>query len=86
MLISGRSGAATLEIPQLLGAEAPRMCLYSIIQHHLGSLQDPPLHKNRFMLSLHENKFFGFEWEWPCRCQLLTEASPMAAHSELKPA
>ena len=62
------------------------MCLYSIIQHHLGSLQGPPLHKNCFMLSLHENNFFGFEWEWPCRCQLLSEASLMAAHSELKPA
>ena len=58
---------------QLLEAKAPWTCLYSIIQHHLGSLQDPPLHKNCFMLSLHENKFFGFEWEWPCRCQLPSE-------------
>ena len=75
-----------MEIPQLLGAKAVWTCLYSIIQHHLGSLQGPPLHKNCFMLSLHENNFFGFEWEWPCRCQLPSEASPMAAHSELKPA
>ena len=59
----------------MLGAKAPWTCLYSIIQHHLGSLQGPPLHKNCFMLSLHENNFFGFEWEWPCRRQLPTEAS-----------
>ena len=82
----GRSGTATVEIPQLLGAKAVWTCLYSIIQHHLGSLQGPSLHKNYFMLSLHENNFFGFEWEWLCYCQLPTEASPMAAHSELKPA
>ena len=71
----GRSGTATLEIPQLLGAKAVWTCLYSIIQHHLGSVQGPPLHKNCFMLSLHENKFFGFEWEWPRCCQLPTGAS-----------
>ena len=71
----GRSGTATLEIPQLLGAKAAWTCLYSIIQHHLGSLQGPPLHKNCFMLSLHENKFFVFEWEWPCCCRLSTGAS-----------
>ena len=71
---------------QSLEAKAPWTCLYSIIQHHLGGLQGPPLNKNCFMLSLHENNFFGFEWEWPCRCQLPSEASPMAAHSELKPA
>ena len=86
MHVPSRSGTAILEIPQLLEAEAPWTCLYNIIQHHLGSLQGPPLHKNCFMLRLHENKFFGFEWEWPCRCQLLSEASLMAAHSELKPA
>jgi len=56
------------------GRRRPRR-LYSIIQHHLGSLQGPPLHKNCFMLSLHENKFFGFKWEWPCCCQLPTGAS-----------
>ena len=71
----GRSGTAALEIPQLLGANAVWTCLYSIIQHHLGSLQGPPLHENCFMLSLHENKFFDFEWEWPCCCQLSAGAS-----------
>ena len=75
MLVPSRSGTATLEIPQLLRAKAVWTCLYSIIQHHLGSLPGPPLHKNCFMLSLHENKFFGFEWEWPCCCQLPTGAS-----------
>ena len=52
MLVPGRSGTATLEIPQLLGAKAVWTCLYSIIQHHLGSMQGAPLHKNCFMLSL----------------------------------
>src|SRR6185312_12398576 len=35
---------------QSLGVKAPWTCLYSIIQHHLGSLQGPPQHKNCFML------------------------------------
>ena len=65
-------------------AKVPWTCLHSIIQHYLGSLQDPPLHKNCFILSLHENKFFGFEWEWPCRSQLPTETSPMAALDVLR--
>ena len=86
MHVPSRSGTGTLEIPLLLGAMAVWTCLYSIIQHHLGSLPGPPLHKNCFMLSLHENNFFGFEWEWPCRCQLPPEASPMAALDALKPA
>ena len=86
MHVPGWSGTATLETPQLLGAEAPWTCTYSIIQHHLGSLQGPPMHKNCFMLSLHENKFFGFEWEWPCHCLLPAKASPMAALDVLKPA
>ena len=63
---------------QSLWAKVPWTCLHSIIQHYLGSLQDPPLHKNCFILSLHENKFFGFEREWPCRRQLPTETSPKA--------
>ena len=83
MLVPGRSGTTTLGIPLLLGAKAVWTCLYSIIQHHLGSLTGPPLHKNCFMLSLHENKFFGFEWEWPSRRRLPPEASPMIAHHEL---
>ena len=65
-------------------AKVPWTCLHSIIQHYLGSLQDPPLHKNCFILSLHENKFFGFEWEWPCRRQLPTETSPKAALEALR--
>ena len=35
------------------------------------------------MLSLHENNFFGFEWEWPSRRRLPSEAIPMTAHHEL---
>ena len=65
-------------------AKVPWTCLHSIIQHYLGSLQDPPLHKNCFILSLHENKFFGFEWEWPCRRQLPTETSPKAVLEGLR--
>ena len=70
-----------LEIPLLLGAMAVWTCLYSIIQHHLGSLPAPHLHKNCFMLSLHENKFFGFEWEWPSRRRLPPEDQPDGSSS-----
>ena len=48
-----------------LGAKVPWTCLHNIIQHHLGSLPGPPSHKNCFMLSLHENNFFGFDGSGP---------------------
>ena len=76
----GRSGTATLEIPQLLGAKAVWTCLSSITSGPCGAL--PSTRTVTRSDSMRTNSL-AFEWEWPCRCRLPSEGSPMIAHHEL---
>ena len=59
---------------QSLGMKASWMCLYSIIQHHLGSLQGPSQHKNCPTLRLGTNSL------------ALNGSSPAVASCRRKPA
>ena len=87
MHIPGRSGTATMEV--LLsrwGRRRPGRAYTA--SSSITSRVYWALFSTRTVscFSLHENNFFGFEWEWPCSCRLPSEASPMTAHSELNPA